>query len=94
MFAVDIDECGARIQHSQGLHDTPANEVAHFTQRRRPGRVMRNANLSSGKQSSPICAADRDKNQSSMRAIELDARRTKGSVSHAAGSRHVNRNST
>ena len=29
-----------------------------------------------------------------MQAIELDARRTKGSVSHAAGGRHVNRDST
>ena len=29
-----------------------------------------------------------------MQAIELDARRTKGSVSHAAGSHRVNRYST
>ena len=55
---------------------------------------MGNASLSSGKQSSPKCAADRDQNQSSMQAIELNARRTNGSGSHAAGSHHVNRNST
>jgi len=29
-----------------------------------------------------------------MQAIELDARRTKGSVSHAAGGNHVSRYST
>lgn len=35
--------------------------------------------------------SDRDQMQSSMQAIELDARRTKGSVSHAAGSHRVSR---
>ena len=94
VFATHVNERRAWIEHCQGLHDTPPNQVAHSTRWRRPGRVMGNANLSSGKQSSPKCAADRDQSQSSMQAIELDAQRTKGSVSHAAGSHRVNRYST
>ncbi|MEO6021526.1 MAG: hypothetical protein ABIP64_00080, partial [Burkholderiales bacterium] len=38
------------------------------------------ANLSDRKQRSPECATDRDQSQSSMQAIELNARRTIGLV--------------
>ena len=64
-------------------------ELLKIASRRRPGRVTRNANLSNEKQSSPKCAADRDQSQSSMRAVERDAQRTIGLVSHAAGVRHA-----
>ena len=57
---------------------------------RRPGRVTEETNLSNGKLCSPKCATDHDQSQSSMQAIELIVRRTKGSVSHAVGAPHVN----
>ena len=94
VLAAHVDKRRAWIQYSQALHGIPPDQVAHITQSRRPGRVMGNASLSSGKQSSPQCAADRDQSQSSMQAIELNAQCAEGSVSHAAGSHRVSRYST
>lgn len=87
-----ISLCRARrAARSPALSDSMKRKIKLHQSRSdaRPGRVTASANLSNRKQSSPKCAADREQSQSFKQAIELDARRTKGLVSHAAGGHHV-----